>query len=70
MPAPKRLNPADPAAVADALAFALIRDGRKHVRDADQVAAIVASELVEALDRADFVFLQRPPRYVGGSPVA
>ena len=48
--------------VADALAFALRFQGRKHVHNADELmSAIVAKRLVEHLERSGFVVMKRPP---------
>jgi hypothetical protein len=58
----ERLTPADPADLADALAFALRFQGRKRVHNADEIMAeIGARRLVEHLERADFVIMKRPP---------
>jgi len=66
MPDPDRLTLANPAEVADALAFALAHVGRKRVHDAGEfIAAIVAADIVDALDRAGLVVMQRPP--IGGA---
>ena len=62
---PDKLKPADPADLADALAFALRFQGRKPVHYADEIMAeIVARRLVEYLERAGFVVMKRPP--IGG----
>ncbi len=56
---------ADPRDLADALAFALRFDGRKRLHNADEInadeimAEIVAKRLVEHLERAGFVVMQR-----------
>jgi len=56
-----KLTPADPAGLADALAFALRFEGRKRVHNADEIMAeIVAKRLVEHLERAGFVVMKRP----------
>ena len=56
------LTPADPADLADALAFALRFAGRKRVHNADEIMAeIVARRLVEHLEREGFVVMKRPP---------
>jgi len=66
--APKRLMPATPHDLADALALALRFSGRKRVRNADELmSAIVAKRLVEHLERAGFVVIKRPP--IGGGAV-
>ena len=62
---PDTLTPADPRDLADALAFALRFQGRKRVHNADEIMAeIVAKRLVEHLERAGFVVMQRAP--IGG----
>jgi hypothetical protein len=62
---PERLTPASAENVADALAFALRFEGRKRVHNADEIMArIVAKRLVDHLERAGFVVVQRPP--IGG----
>ena len=51
---PANLTPADP------LAFALRYHGRKRVHNADEIMAeVVAKRLVEHLERAGFVVMQR-----------
>ncbi len=70
MPDADRLTPADPNDIADTLAFALRRSGRKRVYDADEMmAAIAAKRLVEALERSGFVVMKKPPG-VGGAALA
>ncbi len=66
MPEPtEKLTPADPADLADALAFALRFHGRKRTHNADEIMSeIVARRLVEHLERAGFVVMKKPP--VGG----
>ena len=60
-----RLTPADPKDIADTLAFALRRSGRKRMHDADEYMARIAAErLVEALERDGFVVMKKPP--IGG----
>ena len=60
-----KLMPADPRDLAEALAFALRYHGRKRVHNADEIMAeIVAKRLVEHLERAGFVVMQRAP--IGG----
>jgi hypothetical protein len=62
MPDADRLARADPADLAQALAFALCFQGRKRVHTADELMAqIVAKRLVEHLERAGFVLMKRPP---------
>jgi hypothetical protein len=66
---PERPTPANPRDLADALAFALRFHGRKRVHNADEIMAeSVAKRLVEHLERAGFVFMQRAP-IGGGSAV-
>jgi hypothetical protein len=68
--APEKLTPADPGDLAAALAFALRFHGRKRVHNADELMAeIVAKCLVEHLERAGFVVMQRAPA-VGGRAIA
>ena len=51
--------------LADALAFARRFQGRKRVHNTDEImAGIVAKRLVEHLERAGFVVMQRAP--IGG----
>ncbi len=62
---PDKLTPADPSDLAAALAFALRYQGRKRVHNADEIMAeILAKRLVEHLERAGFVVMQRAP--IGG----
>jgi hypothetical protein len=59
---PPVLRPVDPADLAQALAYALRYDGRRRVRDAEELMArITAERLVRHLDRAGFVVMQKPP---------
>jgi len=65
---PDKLTPADPRDLADALAFALRYQGRKRVHNADEIMAeIVAKRLVEHLERAGFVVMQRAPIWGGAA---
>lgn len=58
----ENLSPADPADLADTLAFALQFDGRKRKHGADSfMATITAKHLVEHLTRSGFVVLKKPP---------
>jgi hypothetical protein len=58
----KKLTPADPADVANALAFAMRFNGRKRVHDADDMMAqIAAKRLVEHLALSGFVVMKKPP---------
>ena len=51
-----QLTPAKPDDIAEAIACALQFDGRKRTHRADEIMVrIVASQLVEALERAGFV---------------
>ena len=55
------LTPADPAALAAALAFALRYQARKRVHNADEIMAeIVTARIVDHLERAGFVVMKRP----------
>src|SRR3954451_24331285 len=58
------LRPADPADVADALAYALRYDGNRRVHHADEVMArITAEHLIRHLAQAGFVLMRtEPPR--------
>jgi hypothetical protein len=59
---PPGLRPVDPANLAQALAYALRYDGRRRVRDAEELMArITAERLVRHLDRAGVVVMQKPP---------
>ena len=65
MPDADRLTPASSEDLADALAFALRYSGRKRTHDAgEMMAAIVAKQLVEHLERSGFVVMKKPP--IGG----
>jgi hypothetical protein len=56
------LRPVDPAELAQAFAYALRYDGRRRVRDAEELMArITAERLVRHLDRAGFVVMRKPP---------
>jgi hypothetical protein len=62
-------TPAKPDDIAEAIAFALRYSGRKRTHDAgEMMAAIVAKRLVEHLERAGFVIMQRPP-VAGGAAI-
>jgi hypothetical protein len=66
--APERLTPADPEDLANALALALRYSGRKRVHNADELmSAIVATRLVEHLERAGFIVMRRPPTSGGAT---
>ena len=55
-----KLTPADPNDLAASLPFALRRQGRKRVHNADEIIAeIVAKRLVDHLGRAGFVIMKR-----------
>ena len=57
-----QLRPADPADVADALAYALRYDGRRRVYHADDaMARITAERLIRHLERAGFVLMRSEP---------
>ena len=65
----EQLTPAKPDDIAEAIAHALQFDGRKRTHRSDEIMArIVAEQLVEALDRAGFVVMQRPP-VAGGAAI-
>jgi hypothetical protein len=56
------LRPADPADVADALAYALRYDGNRRVYHADDVMArITADYLIRHLTACGFVVMRAPP---------
>lgn len=55
------LTPADPAAVAQSLAYASRYSGGKRVRDADDIMARIAAErLFEHLKVCGFVVMKKP----------
>jgi hypothetical protein len=59
---PGSLTPASPEDLAASLAFALRFHGRKRTHNADEIMAeIVASQLVEHLERAGFVVMKKQP---------
>ena len=65
MPDVPPLRPADPAEVADALAYALRYDGKRRVYHADDaMARITAERLIRHLEQAGFVLMRaaRRPR--------
>jgi len=56
------LRPADPACIADALAYALLYDGNRRVHHADGIMAhITAERLIQHLARAGFVLMRQEP---------
>ena len=56
------LRPADPADVADALAYALRYDGKRRVYHADDAMARITAEwLIRHLERAGFVLMRSEP---------
>ena len=56
------LRPADPADVANALAYALRYDGRRRVHHADGVMARITAEyLIQHLVRSGFVLMRSEP---------
>jgi hypothetical protein len=56
---PSTLRPADPAEVADALAYALRYDGKRRVYHADDaMARITAARLIRHLKQAGFVLIR------------
>jgi hypothetical protein len=59
------LSPAEPAEVASALAYGLCFDERGRPRRGmawEMAATLLAEQLVQQLERANFVVLKRPPR--------
>jgi hypothetical protein len=61
VPGDEKLTPADPADVADTLAFSLLFDGRKRKHDAGEfMEKIVAERLVRHLEGEDFVIMTLP----------
>lgn len=65
MPDADKLTPADSSDLVAALAYALRYQGRKRVRNADEIMAeIVAKRIVDHLERAGFVVMKRPA--IGG----
>ena len=57
-----QLTPADPADLADSIAFALGFSGRKRAHDADVfIAESAAKRLVEHIERSGFVVMKTPP---------
>jgi hypothetical protein len=62
MPDADKLTPADPCDLADAVAFALRFESRRHVHNADEyMAAIAAERVVRHLERSGFVVMKRSP---------
>jgi hypothetical protein len=62
MPNVPPLRPADPAEVADALAYALRYDGKWRVYHADDaMARITAERLIRHLEQAGFVLMRKAP---------
>ncbi len=56
------LRPASPDEIAETLAFALRYEGRKRVRNADDMMAwIAAQRLVRHLEQSGFVVMKKPP---------
>ena len=52
----------NPEELADSLSFALLFNGRKRYREADELMAkIVAEHLVEHLQRSGYVLMKNPP---------
>jgi hypothetical protein len=69
MPDEPRLRPATPDEIATTLSFALRYDGRKRVRQGDELMArIVADRLVKHLERSGFVVMKKPPALAHNSP--
>jgi len=66
MPDDEKLTSADPADLADTIAFALKFSGRKRVHDSDAfMARITADRIVRHLEQARYVIMKRPP--IGGA---
>jgi transketolase len=62
MPNAGALRPADPVEVADALAYALLYDGKRCVHHADDaMARITAERLIRHLEQAGFVLMRAAP---------
>jgi hypothetical protein len=62
---PAPLSPAEPAEIASALAYGLRFDERGRPRRGmawEMAATLLAEQLVQQLERANFVVLKRPPR--------
>jgi hypothetical protein len=58
---PAKLTPATQDDVRDALAFALMFNGKKRYHQADShMAGIVAKHLIEHLERCGFVIMKSP----------
>ncbi len=56
------LRPADPDALRQSLAFALMFDGKRRWRMADDLTArVTADHLVRYLEMAGYVVMKRPP---------
>lgn len=61
MAAAPPLRPATPDEIAETLSFALRYEGRKRVRDADDIMArITAERLVRHLEISGYVVMKRP----------
>jgi hypothetical protein len=59
------LSPAEPGEIASALAYALRFDERGRPRRGmawEMAATLLAEQLVQQLERSNFVVLKRPPR--------
>ena len=63
----ERLTPASRDDLANALAFALLFEGRRRKNDADEMLA--KKRLVDHLERAGFVVMKRPP-IIGAAAIA
>ncbi len=63
------MRPATPDEIADALAFALRYEGRKRVRQADDMMArITADRLVRHLEASGFVLMKADPTRAPSAP--
>jgi len=57
------MEEAKPEDIEQSIAFALMYNGRRRTREADQLMAqIVAKHLVDHLRRSNFVIMRRPPQ--------
>jgi hypothetical protein len=58
----RKLTPATPDDLQNALAFALKFNGKKRYHQADgHMASIVAKHLIDHLERCGFVVMKKPP---------
>ena len=67
MPDAEKLTPADPADLADAIAFALRFNRRKRFHQGDEfMARITAEHITRYLENAGYVVMKKPPSAGGG----